>query len=1096
MQLEGLDITAGFALGLPVRAVGYLLLAAYAAIFLLAVMRLGMGRRPATEGVPGASRLLLVLLMLAAPVAALAMRLQLPAPAALPPPGQPLPPSGPTASILGALPWLLAAGFLGVWQAALVALVGGLAAGGWATHQLLTPLHIATQGLLVAWLIRGRFREWPGGWLRRPLIAACVGGALLGPLRALADYAYTGGDALVAMDYALSRLAPGILGSVLELGLGGVGAEGFRQAFPNQWFAPDRMIAAPYSRSLAARLTSMLMALGLAAGAVLTTTNWLLARASAREIVAGQMVQTASEAAEGIPFFIQSGRANIRQLAEQIGDPAGRRQSLQDELHDSLRRLTYFHRLVVYDLSGEALAAAPAPSLAERSLPLEVEAALASALNGIPLEAITAPSSPREGAQLVFLTPLGSSEGNPPTGALVGWTDLGAAPLLQPVIARLAGLTSGEAYVTDQRGVVLIHPDPERWLAHTSSIGEPSSEVVSRTSPDGTRQLLYALPVPGYSWQVVVTTPQRAVDALALRTTLNLLAALASIGGVVILASYLSARRLTRPLRQMAASAESIAQGNLDHPVLRSGDDELGRLATSFEHMRTSLRSRLQGMDLLLGASQQMAASFELPRALPPILSSLRELTHADVARIVLGRESRSERPRAFLAGEHSPDWALIDDQVLEICSQRGGFTLENPSRARAVLELQTLAEPLEGISAAPLRNEERFLGAIWLGYRRPHTFAPSDTDLLSILAAQVGIFLDNARLYQRAERERNRLLAILESTPDAVIAVDPAGRIALANPAAQSVLTGTATQAIGQPAEEWIAHPELVESLLHSGGEHHTLEIKVEGGRVLYATATDVVAGDRPAAGRVLVLSDITHYKLLDSLKSEFVSTVSHDLRAPLTFMRGYATMLPMVGEVNDQQREFVEKILASVERMSKLVDDLLDLGRIETGIGLHLTTLQLEEMLQDVISGFRPQAVNKQIALEVELAEGLAPVEADPMLMRQAVANLVDNAIKYTPAGGTVTLRAEQQDGRQLISVEDSGVGIAPADQPRLFEKFFRAHKEQEDGPRGSGLGLAIVKSIVEQHHGRVQVDSRLGKGSKFTIAFPIRQMVAEPG
>jgi len=819
-----------------------------------------------------------------------------------------------------------------------------------------------------------------------------------------------------------------------------------------------------------------------------------LARSSAREIVAGQMLQTASETAEGIPFFIQTGRANIRQLAEEIGDPSASQGSLGPELDDALHRLTYFSRLVVFDGSGAVRAAAPDQGVPDRALPLEVEAALASAELGIPLEVVTAPSSPRNGAQLVFLTPLGNLESGHAAGVLVGWTDLGAAPLLQPVIARLAGHTAGEAYVADDRGVILIHPDPERWLARVALPAAQEPEVRTQTAPDGTRQLSYSFPVAGYSWHVVVTTPQRAVDALALRTTLNLLSALAGIGFLAILGAHLSARRLTRPLRQMAASAEAIALGNLDHSVLRAGEDELGRLAASFEHMRMSLRSRLREMDLLLGASQQMAASFELARALPPMLSNLRELAQADVARLVLERSAPGARPEVFQAGESSPDWGVLDGQVLEICAQRGAFTLENPSRARAVLELRSLAEPLEGISAAPLRNEERFLGAVWLGYRRPHTFARTETDLLSILAAQVGIFLDNARLYQRAEGERNRLLAILDSTPDAVIAVDPAGRIALANPAAQGVLNGPAAEAIGKPAEEWIGSAELVESLLHSGGEHHTLEIKIEGGRVLYATATDVVNGLAQPIGRVMVLSDITHYKLLDSLKSEFVSTVSHDLRAPLTFMRGYATMLPMVGEVNEQQREFVEKILASVERMSKLVDDLLDLGRIETGIGLHLASVPLEEMLQDVVSSFRPQAVNKQIALEVELADGLAPVEADPMLMRQAIANLVDNAIKYTPAGGRVMLQAVQQDGRQLISVEDSGVGIAPADQPRLFEKFFRAHKEGEEGPRGSGLGLAIVKSIVEQHHGRVQVDSRLGKGSKFTIAFPIRQLLAE--
>jgi signal transduction histidine kinase len=1092
MKLLGLDLTGGFALGPPLRPVGYLLLAAYLALVVLVLLRRRpVQEAPASEAAGRPSRTLLVLLLLAAPLAALTLRLQLEAPSALAPPGQPLPPAGPTASVLGALPWMLAAGFLGEWQAGLVALAGGLTSGGWGTYQLLTPFQAVAQGVVVAWLMRRQYRDWTGRLARRPLISACLTGVVFGALKAAGDYAYSGGDTLVAMDYALSRLGPGILGSVIELGLGGLGAEAFRQAFPGQWFEPRALVAAPYSRSLASRLTSTLLVLGVSAGAILTYTNWLLARNSAREVVAEQMMQTASETAEGIPFFIQTGRANIRQLADELGESSG---EMAKDLGDALHRLTYFSQLAVFDPSGALLAAAPEIASTDASLPLEVEAALASALQGIPLEVVTAPPTPGAGAQLVFLTPLGVPADEQEAGALVGWVDLSAAPLLQPVLARLAGHTAGEAYVADDRGVILIHPDPARRLARTAMAAGGTPAVLTQTAPDGTRQLSYALPVAGYSWHVVVTTPQRAVDALALRTTLRLLAALVSIGALAIVAAHFSARRLTRPLRQMAASAEAIAQGNLEHSVLRAGDDELGRLAASFERMRTSLRSRLRELDLLLGASQQMAASFELGKALPPMLSSLRELAQAEVARLVIERGGVRVPPEVYQAGEASPDWGRLDGQVLEICAQRGGFTLENPSRARAVLELGALAEPLEGISAAPLRNEDRFLGAIWLGYRRPHTFSRSETDLLSILATQVGIFLDNARLYQRAEGERNRLLAILDSTPDAVIAVDSTGRIALANPAAQGVLSRPALEAIGQPAEECIGPPELAESLLHPSGDHHTLEIKLDGGRVLYATATDVLNGLGQPLGRVMVLSDITHYKLLDSLKSEFVSTVSHDLRAPLTFMRGYATMLPMVGEVNEQQREFVDKILASVERMSKLVDDLLDLGRIETGIGLHLGTVSMEEMLQDVIAGFRPQAVNKQIALEVELAQGLAPVEADPMLMRQAVANLVDNAIKYTPAGGRVTLRAGQQDGRQLISVEDTGAGIAPADQPRLFEKFFRAHKEGEDGPRGSGLGLAIVKSIVEQHHGRVQVESRLGKGSKFTIAFPMRQVLAE--
>jgi signal transduction histidine kinase len=244
-----------------------------------------------------------------------------------------------------------------------------------------------------------------------------------------------------------------------------------------------------------------------------------------------------------------------------------------------------------------------------------------------------------------------------------------------------------------------------------------------------------------------------------------------------------------------------------------------------------------------------------------------------------------------------------------------------------------------------------------------------------------------------------------------------------------------------------------------------------------------------------VCVLRDITHYKKLDMLKSEFVATVSHDLRTPLTLMRGYGTMLSMVGALNDQQKDFARKILESVDQMGRLVDGLLDLGRIEAGVGLSLATLQPATILQEIVQTYRPQAANKQVSITLDVPDTLVPIEADPTLLRQAVANLVDNAIKYTPPQGRVRISAGQTDGLQQFRVEDSGVGIAPADQPRLFEKFYRARGMETARERGSGLGLAIVKSIAEQHGGRVMVESRLGSGSVFTLEVPIRQIAAAP-
>jgi PAS domain S-box-containing protein len=404
------------------------------------------------------------------------------------------------------------------------------------------------------------------------------------------------------------------------------------------------------------------------------------------------------------------------------------------------------------------------------------------------------------------------------------------------------------------------------------------------------------------------------------------------------------------------------------------------------------------------------------------------------------------------------------------------------------VLNLAQVTEPLQGLAAVPLRDDQAFIGVIWLGYRRAQSLPSDSSNLLTILATQIGVSVSNARLFHRAEQERMRLGAVLEATPDAVLATDHRGRITLANPAAEAVLRGNMEDVLGKPATEWVTSHEVLE-LLHAGSELRTAEVAIGAGRALFATATDIRPGGEDQGGRVCVLWDITHFKKVDMLKSEFVSTVSHDLRAPLTLMRGYATMLSMVGAMNEQQKDFVRKIHESVEQMTQLVDNLLDLGRIEAGVGLNLEAVNIESVVQDVSGAYQAQAANKRITLSVDLAGGMRPIEADLTLLRQAVANLVDNAIKYTQAGGRVTLRARQHDGRQIISVEDTGVGIAPTDQARLFEKFYRARRSETLREKGSGLGLAIVKSVAEQHGGRVTVESRLGVGSTFTLDLPAR-------
>jgi signal transduction histidine kinase len=269
------------------------------------------------------------------------------------------------------------------------------------------------------------------------------------------------------------------------------------------------------------------------------------------------------------------------------------------------------------------------------------------------------------------------------------------------------------------------------------------------------------------------------------------------------------------------------------------------------------------------------------------------------------------------------------------------------------------------------------------------------------------------------------------------------------------------------------------------SGGS--TGEIEVSAGRTLYASASPIVGADGAVLGRVCVLRDVTHFKELDLMKSEFVATVSHDLRAPLTFMRGYATMLPMVGSLNDKQKEFTDKIIVGIEQMTKLIDDLLDLGRIEAGVGLAREICRVDEIVNGIVETLRPQVVSKGLGLNVDVPASLPMLSGDPTLLRQAITNLVDNAIKYTPTGGQVEVRVSVERETFRVAVSDTGLGIAPADQAHLFEKFFRVKQRGSTQVKGSGLGLAIVKSIVERHGGKVWVDSKLGRGSTFYLEVP---------
>ena len=344
---------------------------------------------------------------------------------------------------------------------------------------------------------------------------------------------------------------------------------------------------------------------------------------------------------------------------------------------------------------------------------------------------------------------------------------------------------------------------------------------------------------------------------------------------------------------------------------------------------------------------------------------------------------------------------------------------------------------------------------------------------------------LTTASLQKRVD-ELQKFDTILEHIEDGVIILDDRLKILLINAAARRTFGLWQDDNVnGKSVTDVLPHLDL-KALLSKGVDNRVphQEIAFDDGRVLSAQYTTI-----SGIGRAVTMQDITYLKQVDRLKNEFVNTVSHDLRSPLTAILGYVDLLDRVGQVNDQQREFIHRVQVSVESITALVNDLLELGRIEAGFDSQNEILPLEGILRYSLETVGGQISEKHLNIHLDLPMDIPPIRGNPIRLRQVLDNLVGNAIKYTPEGGEITIQMEVQDEQVIFRISDNGPGIPPADQPHIFEKFYRASNVPK-GVGGSGLGLAIVKSIVDSHQGRIWVESLLGKGSTFTVVLPLTQ------
>jgi PAS domain S-box-containing protein len=417
-----------------------------------------------------------------------------------------------------------------------------------------------------------------------------------------------------------------------------------------------------------------------------------------------------------------------------------------------------------------------------------------------------------------------------------------------------------------------------------------------------------------------------------------------------------------------------------------------------------------------------------------------------------------------------------------------------HPARTRSAC----VREGFRSCIRLPLLARGEVLGLLCIQSRGQRDFLPQDEELLTAIGNQIGIAIANARLIEDAEQRRATLDSVMNSLVDGFILLDRRGRITFLNPRATEILglpalsmLGRTFEAMGHKLADHVADPGQVRTQLEMAIAEHQNTPTVEFS-IVSPTPRTVQArffsieGSNGSLG--ILLRDITREKELDAMKSQLLSTVSHELRTPLASIKGFATTLLRddVDWDDQSRREFLSIIDEESDRLTELISNLLDMSRVEAGaLRVEIEPTHLRPLIEETASEFQMMTHTYQFV--VKLPSRLPAVMADPRRARQVLRNLVENAVKYTPEGGPVTISARVLSDFVQISVADQGIGIEAEQLENVFDRFYQVDSASTRKVGGSGLGLSICKAIVEAHGGRIWAESKLGTGSTFHFTLP---------
>lgn len=550
---------------------------------------------------------------------------------------------------------------------------------------------------------------------------------------------------------------------------------------------------------------------------------------------------------------------------------------------------------------------------------------------------------------------------------------------------------------------------------------------------------------------------------------------------------------------------------NLDAALARQEAD-LAQKTQVLQRTATDLGARVLELRALHEVARTLSSTLQLEETLQLIVNRLADLSdssHCAVAlldedgRSLVGAAASGPRGELF-PGLRLPLGGMGGDMR---AWREGSVVIADEASFDPAGPLHPLREVWDSRAClvSPLVVRGRLIGALYLADgRSDFAFDEKERQLIASFAYFAATAIENARLYQETWEKSRELETVLQGIRDGVLVADPQLHLLMMNDVAARLFAWQGLPRLGGALAQLLPGNPLLDLLQTTcdSGQEVMREIELEAlakrrTRTYQALASPLLAEDGRVQGVVAVLRDVTTQKELERMKSDFLSVVSHELKTPLHSIKGFVDIILMgkTGPINELQRDFLGTVRQQTDHLQRQINDLLEFSRLESGqVKLYVEEVALPALVARVVDKLAPLAQEKELTLHNLLRPDFPAVEGDRLRLEQVLTNLVENGVKFTPAGGQVTVEGADLGDEVQVTVSDTGIGVPPAERERIFDRFYQVDSGAERAYRGAGLGLTICKHIVAHHGGRIWVEDNTPRGSRFCFVLPKRLPAAE--